>query len=257
MSSLDSFAALRRANPRKDPEFESDVRASAALEKRIVTTDPGPSASRRRRWWRNPRRRLTLIAVTGAIVLLGGTAAYGGLRFPGLANLKPLPTPPPMDAPDFQAKGFLNWEQYHDEYVAWTHKIELPPGANWRGCDPQGREPDPDGMTYSFYVGAGAMDAVWEGMGHWAIEWGAAANAGNGERAARAEAWVVHLRALLRTGAGTPDHPAGMSDAMDSETARILDAAIAEAKKGHVEKLSHLDMIIGYTVPYTTPSTSP
>lgn len=256
MSSLDSFAALRRANPRKDPELESDVRASAALEKRIVTTDPAPSASRRRRWWRTPRRRLTLIAVTGAIVLLGGTVAYGGLRFPGLANLKPVPTPPPMEAPDFQAKGFLNWEQYHDEYVAWTHKIELPPGATWRGCDPQGREPDPDGMTYSFYVGAGAMDAVWEGMGHWAIEWGAATKADDNGRAARAEAWVVHLRVLLRASkvGATSDES---SDAVDAETARILDAAIAEAKKGHVDKLSHMDMIIGHTVPYATPSTSP
>ena len=249
MSSYDSFAALRRANPRKDPEFEGEVRASAALEKRIMATDPAPCASRRRLWRRTSRRRLTLIAVSGAIVLLGGTAAYGGLRFPGLANLKPVPTPPPTAAPDFQAKGFLNWQQYHDEYNAWTYKIELPPGATWRGCDPQGREPDPDGTTYSFYVGAGALDAVWEGMGHWTIEWSAATKVGDDERAARAEAWVMHLRAFLRTGNDET------RSAVDPQVSHLLDSAIAKAKEGHFEKLS--DMVVGYTVPYTAPSTRP
>jgi hypothetical protein len=256
MSSQRISTALRRANPRRDPDFASAVSASAGLELQIMTTGPASSGSRRRLWRRTPRRRLMLIAVAGAILLLGGTAAYGGLRFPGLAKLEPVPTPPPLDAPDavFQSKGFRDWQQYHDEYVDWTHKIELPRGAAWRGCDPAGRVPDASGMSYSFYVGAGAIDAVWEGMAHWAIEWGAAADAGDGERVAKAEAWVVHLRALLRAGVDTPEHPGdGTRDAMDHQVAHILDTAIAAAEEGHVEKLSHLDMLVGATVPYWTP----
>jgi len=248
MTSHGSFAALRQANPRKDPEFESDVRASAALEKRIMATDPASSASRRRLRRRIPRRRLTLIAVTGAIILLGATAAYGGLRFPELANLKPVPTPPPTDSPDYYAKNFRTWQQMHDQYDAWTHKIELPPGATWRGCDPQGREPDASGMTYAFAAGEGALEAVWEGMGHWTIEWSAATKAGDAERAARAEAWVVHLRALLLTG-----HGEGVT--LDQYTSNLLDSAIAKAKEGHFEKLS--DLTVGATMPYDTPYTSP
>jgi hypothetical protein len=242
MSSHDSFAALRRANPRNDPGFESDVRASAALEKRIMTTDPAPSASRRRLWRRTPRRRLTLIAVTGAIILLGCTAAYGELRSPEPADLKPVPQPPPVTAPEsvIQSKGFLNWKQYCAEYDAWTHKIALPLGATWRGGDPGNKD-------CSVSVGAGALDTVWEGMGHWTIEWIAATKAGNDVRAARAEAWVVQLRALLNTGNDE------MRSAMDPQTTRLLDAAIAEAKVGHFEKLS--DFVVPYTVPFSTGST--
>jgi hypothetical protein len=244
-----SLTALRRANPRKDPDFASAVLATAGLERRIMSTGPASSGFRRRLWPRTPRRRITLIAVAGALVLLGCTAAYGGMRFPGLAKLEPVPTPPPLTAPDavFQSEGFMDWRQYHDEYVAWTHRIELPAGATWRGPDPAGRKPDADGRGYSFYVGAGAKDAIWEGMGHWAIAWGAAAKAGDGERAARAEAWVVHLRALLHAGSDET------RDDMDRQTAHILDAAIDAAKKGHVGKLSHLDMLVGATVPYWTP----
>lgn len=254
MTSHKSFAALQRANPRQDSGFETDVRASAGLVSRIMTTDPAPSASRRPLWRWAPRRRLTLIAVTGGIILLGGGAAYAELGFPG-----PVPRiPDNASESDIQTKGFLNWKQYSAEYDTWTHKIALPPGAKWRGCDPAGSKPSTDGTTVGYYLGAGASDAVWEGMGHWAIEWGAAVKAGDDTRVAQAEAWVVHLRALLRTGGDSVDHPGDeMRDNLGPEEARILDAAIAEAKKGHVEKLSHLDMVIGYTVPYTTSSTSP
>lgn len=238
MTSHGSLAALRRANPRKDPEFESCVRASAALEQRIMTTGPASSGSRRRLWRRTPRRRLTLIAVTGAIVLLGCTAAYGGLRLLEPADLKPVPQPPPVDAPDslIQSEGFLNWKQYGAEYQAWTRKIALPPGAEWRGGDPGNR-----GSSVS--VGAGALDTVWEGMGQWSREWIAATKAGSDERAARAEAWVVALRALLSTGNDE------MRSAVDAQTSRLLDAAIAEAKEGHFGQLSR--MVFANTIPWS------
>jgi hypothetical protein len=238
MSSHDSFAALRRANPRKDPGFESDVRASATLEQRIMATGPASSALRRRLWRRTPRRRLTLIAVTGAIVLLGGTAAYGELRPSEPTDLRPLPTPPPTDAPDsvIQSKGFLNWEQYCAEYDVWTHKITLPLGVEWRGVNPGNNI----GMVP---VGAGALDTVWEGMGQWTREWIAATKAGNHERAARAGAWVVHLRALLHTGNDE------MRSAVDAHTSHLLDAGIAGAKEGRFGRLSR--MVFAYTIPWS------
>jgi hypothetical protein len=245
MASHESLAALRRADPRKHPDYAIDVRASAALEQSIMATGPASSGSRRSLWRRTPRRRLTLIAVAGAIILLGGTAAYGELRPSEPTDLKPVPTPPPIDAPAalFQSKGFMDWQQYHDEYDAWTHKIELPPGSAWRGCDPAGRVPDAGGRSYSFYVGAGALDAVWEGMGQWTRDWIAAANAGNAERATRAEAWVVALRALLLTGND------GTRDALDKYTSKLLDSAIAEAREGHFGKLSR--MVLAYTIPWS------
>jgi hypothetical protein len=234
--SVDVLDILSAADPAAGmPDAAPDDRER--LRRAIIATPLDP---RRRPGRRHSRRRLTLIAVSGAIVLIGGTAAYGGLRDREPA-LKPVPQPPPIDAPSsvFQAKGFMDWKQYRAEYTAWTHKIALPPGAEWRGGDPGTK-------GSSRYVGAGAIDAVWEGMGHWAKEWIAATKGGAHERAARAEAWVRGLRALLRTGNDET------RSAMDQQNANLLDSAIAEAAKGHFEKLR--DMVVPYTIPWTTPA---
>jgi hypothetical protein len=195
----------------------------------IVAT---PRLARRRRRLL-PRRRLTLIAVTGAILLLGGTAAYGALH-----DLEPVPQPPPIDVdPDyFQAHGFHTWKQASDQYDVWTLKISLPAEAEWRGHDPGAK----DSM---FSVGAGAMDTVWEAMGHWTREWIAATDAGDDDRAAVAESWVVRLRALIPV--CTNENQSGV----DRTTANLLDRGISEAKQGAFSKLGR--MVIGYTIPWS------
>jgi hypothetical protein len=230
--SPDAFDLLRAADPAvnmPEPTREDHER----LRREIMAT-PNPVRHRRRLL---PRRRFTLIAVTGALVLLGCTVAYGELRSPEPADLKPVPQPPPIDAPNsvYQSEGFLDWKQYCAEYDVWTHKITLPLGVEWHGVNPGNNI----GMVS---VGAGALDAVWESMGEWTREWIAATKAGDDERAARAEAWVVALRALLLTGNDE-------SAALDRSTSNLLDSAIVEAKEAHFGKLSR--MVFGYTIPWS------
>ena len=75
----DIFAALRRANPRNDPEFGRDVHDSVALKTRIMAMDPEPhpAAVRPSRATGRTRvtRRLVGLSAAGAILVIAAGAA--------------------------------------------------------------------------------------------------------------------------------------------------------------------------------------
>jgi hypothetical protein len=216
---LDRLAAVDPAATMPETVAEDDER----LVRAVLSTPIDPRRRLPRR--RLGRRRVLLLSAGTALLLVGGTAAAETYL------LEPLP----------KSSEAMNAEQWRDEYWDWTKKLQLPPGAQWRGENVPAND--------STGVGAGAMDAVMEAIGHWTKDWIAADMAGDETRAATAAGWVMRLRDLIPVNTDN-----GGYASMDKNGGEYWDTAIAEAQEGRFAKLGRL--VLSYTF-WSTPEPTP
>ena len=232
--SADAFDVLRAA----DPAASMPASTPEELERlrRAILATPLDARLRPARR-RAPHRRVLVAAIAGGLLLMGGGGVYAATVL-----LQPLPKGHAMESE----------RQIRQAYWREAHKLMLPAGARWSGP-----WPDP-GVSASRKAwtpkAAGALDAVFEAWGNWALEWIAASKAGDGPRAAIAEGWVTRLWALVPITTGSDQAVPGM----DSDSAAYWNAAIAQAKAGDFGTMRRLarQFVPGLikVEPYPTPT---
>ena len=207
----DILKLLRAADPathmpQTTPEDRDQLR-------RAIIQTPVKSRPPFRGRFAHPRLVLAAL-VGGGILLLGGSALAATIWL----------TPPPLEPRDSS----VSWQQVRIDYVAWTHKLQLPPGATWYGFKP----PSDNSRTSA---GAGAQLAINQAIGEWAKECIAAGVSGDAQRVGVATTWLARLRTLMRSDAGLTENQSGYDQSLLDQ----LDAAIASAREGHFAALRY------------------